>query len=36
MTQLLDVINSFQELDFETEEAIRKCFIEESFKKMNS
>jgi len=33
MTQLLDVINSFQELDFETEEAIRKYFIEEKFQK---
>ncbi|WP_207797850.1 hypothetical protein [Flavobacterium piscis] len=33
MTKLLDVINSFQELDFETEEAIRKYFIEEKFQK---
>lgn len=33
MRELLDVINSFQEIDFETENAIRKYFVEESFKK---
>jgi signal-transduction protein with cAMP-binding, CBS, and nucleotidyltransferase domain len=33
MTELLDVINSFQELDSETEEALRKYFVEEMFQK---
>jgi CRP-like cAMP-binding protein len=33
MTELLDVINSFQELDSETEQAVRKYFIEEKFQK---
>lgn len=33
MTELLDVINSFQELDSETEQAVGKYFIEEKFKK---
>ena len=33
MTKLINVINSFQELDYETEEAIKKYFILEKFKK---
>ena len=33
MTELLDVLNSFQELDSETEQAVRKYFIEEKFQK---
>ncbi|MDW8849473.1 Crp/Fnr family transcriptional regulator [Flavobacterium sp. MMLR14_040] len=33
MRELIDVINAFQELDFETEEAIKKYFIVERFKK---
>ncbi|MEZ0128969.1 hypothetical protein AB9T88_03965 [Flavobacterium sp. LBUM151] len=33
MTELINVINSFQELDYETEEAIKKYFIVEKFKK---
>jgi signal-transduction protein with cAMP-binding, CBS, and nucleotidyltransferase domain len=33
MRELIDVINGFQELDFETEEAIKKYFIVERFKK---
>lgn len=33
MTELIDVINSFQEVDFETEQAIHKYFIVEKFKK---
>lgn len=33
MTALIDVINSFQEMDFETEQAIRKYFIVEKIKK---
>jgi len=33
MTELISLINSFQEIDFETESAIRKYFVEESFKK---
>ncbi|MCC9061899.1 Crp/Fnr family transcriptional regulator [Flavobacterium piscisymbiosum] len=33
MTELLSVINSFQELDLETEEMVRKYFIEEKFQK---
>ncbi|MEZ0183754.1 Crp/Fnr family transcriptional regulator [Flavobacterium oncorhynchi] len=33
MIELINVINSFQELDFETEEAIKKYFAEEKFKK---
>lgn len=33
MTELINVINSFQELDFETEQAIHKYFTIEKFKK---
>lgn len=33
MTELIDIIKSFQELDLETEEAIRKYFRIETFKK---
>lgn len=33
MTELLNVINSFQVLDLETDQLIRKYFIEERFKK---
>ncbi|WP_316636453.1 Crp/Fnr family transcriptional regulator [uncultured Flavobacterium sp.] len=33
MTELINIINSFQELDVETEEAIHKYFIVEKFKK---
>lgn len=33
MKQLIDVINTFQKLDFETEEAINKYFIIEKYKK---
>lgn len=33
MKQLIDTINSFQELDLETESAVRKYFVEEEFKK---
>jgi signal-transduction protein with cAMP-binding, CBS, and nucleotidyltransferase domain len=33
MTELINVIKSFQELDFETEQAIHKYFIVEKFKK---
>ncbi len=33
MQQLIDVINDFQKLDLETEEAIKKYFIIEKFKK---
>lgn len=33
MRELIHVINGFQELDFETEEAIKKYFIVERFKK---
>lgn len=33
MTELLNVISSFQILDFETEQAISKYFVEEKFKK---
>lgn len=33
MTELLRVINSFQELDLETEQAVRKYFIKEKFQK---
>lgn len=33
MTELLRIINSFQELDLETEEAVRKYFVEERFQK---
>ena len=33
MTELIDTIKSFQELDFETEEAIRRYFVKEKFKK---
>lgn len=33
MTELIDAIKSFQKLDFETEEAIRKYFVREKFKK---
>lgn len=33
MEQLIDVINDFQKLDLETEEAIKKYFIIEKFKK---
>ncbi|MEP6806869.1 MAG: cyclic nucleotide-binding domain-containing protein [Flavobacterium sp.] len=33
MTELITVINSFQELDLETENAIKYYFVEEKFKK---
>ncbi|RKR10754.1 CRP-like cAMP-binding protein [Flavobacterium sp. 90] len=33
MTELLYLINSIQELDFETEQAIKKYFVEETFEK---
>jgi len=33
MIELLSVINSFQQLDIETEQAIRESFIEEKFRK---
>ncbi|OXA75232.1 cAMP-binding domain of CRP or a regulatory subunit of cAMP-dependent protein kinases [Flavobacterium aquidurense] len=33
MTELIKVINSFQEMDLETENAIKKYFVEEKFKK---
>ncbi|MFH7017845.1 Crp/Fnr family transcriptional regulator [Flavobacterium sp. FlaQc-47] len=33
MTELINVINSFQELDLETENAIKYYFVEEKFKK---
>src|SRR5687768_4281499 len=33
MIELIKVINSFQELDLETEKAIEKYFVEEKFKK---
>ena len=33
MTELINVINSFQELDYETEEAVKKYFILEKFRK---
>src|SRR3954466_13952557 len=33
MTELINVINSFQKLDYETEEAIKKFFIVEKYKK---
>lgn len=33
MTELLNVINSFQKLNAETEDAIKKYFVEEKFKK---
>ena len=33
MTELIDVINSFQKLDLETEKAVLKYFVEEKFKK---
>lgn len=33
MIELLNVINNFQELDLETEQAVRKYFIKEEFKK---
>ncbi|WP_337966437.1 hypothetical protein [uncultured Flavobacterium sp.] len=33
MTELIDVISSFQVMDFETEQAIRKYFIVEKLKK---
>lgn len=33
MTELIDIIKGFQELDLETEEAIRKYFIIETFRK---
>lgn len=33
MTELINVINGFQELDHETEVAIKKYFIVEKFKK---
>ncbi|MBO9585824.1 MAG: Crp/Fnr family transcriptional regulator [Flavobacterium sp.] len=33
MEKLIQIINSFQELDLETESAIRKSFVEETFKK---
>ena len=36
MTELLKVITSFQELDFETESAIKKYFVEEKFLKNES
>ena len=33
MTELISVINSFQKLDFETEEAVKKYFVTEKFRK---
>lgn len=33
MTELLNIINSFQVLDFETEQVVRRYFVEERFKK---
>lgn len=33
MIELINIIRGFQELDLETEEAIRKYFIKETFKK---
>lgn len=33
MIELINVINNFQELDFETEQAIKKYFVEETFRK---
>ena len=36
MTELINVINSFQELDYETEEAVKKYFILEKFRKDES
>ena len=33
MVELIQVINSFQELDLETEDAIKKYFVIEKFKK---
>jgi signal-transduction protein with cAMP-binding, CBS, and nucleotidyltransferase domain len=33
MTELINLIKSFQELDFETEEAIQKYFVKEKFEK---
>ncbi|SHG64554.1 hypothetical protein [Flavobacterium johnsoniae] len=33
MKQLIDAINSFQKLDDETEQAIKKYFVIEKFKK---
>lgn len=35
MKELINVINSFQKLDHETEDAIKEYFVEEKFKKMN-
>lgn len=33
MTELINVINSFQKLDFETEQAVKKYFVEQKFDK---
>ncbi|KAF2340443.1 Crp/Fnr family transcriptional regulator, partial [Flavobacterium nitrogenifigens] len=33
MEELIQIINSFERLDLETELAIRKSFVEETFKK---
>ena len=36
MTELINEINSFQELDYETEEAIKDILLWKSLRKMNS